>query len=128
MKSEVRLPCPERHHYFLERGVAGALPDAVDGAFRLSRARTNARQRVGDGQPEIVVTMRGDRRALHAMNIGANSSDKIALLLWCGVADGVGHVERRRACVDRYSQNLLQESGFGRRRVFAAELHLCAER
>src|SRR5437868_569928 len=67
VQTEVRLPGPERHHYFLERGITRALADAVDGAFGLSRARANARQRVGDGQPEIIVTIRGNRRALHPM-------------------------------------------------------------
>src|SRR3990167_5397819 len=46
-----------RHDHFLERGVAGALAEAVDGAFHLARAIEHRRKRVGDGEPQGVVAM-----------------------------------------------------------------------
>src|SRR3989338_2703472 len=46
------------HHDLLKRGVAGTLAEAVDGAFHLARAVQYRRQRVGDRQAEIVVTVR----------------------------------------------------------------------
>ena len=49
-----RLQC---HHYFFERGVARAFTDAVDGHFSLTRARANARQRVGGGESQVIVAM-----------------------------------------------------------------------
>ncbi len=46
-----------RHHDFFERGVAGALADAVDGAFDLPRAAAHAGQRIRHRHAEIVMAM-----------------------------------------------------------------------
>ena len=51
---------PRRHGHLLERGVAGALADAVDARLDLARAGADRRQRVGDGQPEVVVAVHGE--------------------------------------------------------------------
>src|SRR5438876_6319638 len=64
MNPEEWLACLERHHHLLQRGIAGALADAIDGAFRLSRSGAHSRQRVRHGESEIVVAVSGDRRAL----------------------------------------------------------------
>jgi hypothetical protein len=45
LKTSARVP--HRHHDLLERGVAGALAQAVDGAFDLPRARRHRSERVG---------------------------------------------------------------------------------
>ena len=58
----------QRHHDFFERGVAGALPDAVDGALDLTRAGEHAGQRIRDRETEIVVTMRGEDDLFRAWN------------------------------------------------------------
>ncbi len=50
----------ERHHDLFERRVAGPLADAVDGALDLAGAVLDAGERVGDGQPEVVVAVGGD--------------------------------------------------------------------
>ena len=50
----------QRHHDLLERGVAGALADAVDRALDLAGAALDRRQRVGDGQAEVVVAVRAE--------------------------------------------------------------------
>ena len=52
------------HDDFFERGVAGALADAVDRALDLPHARANRRQRVRDREPEVIVTMRAEHRAI----------------------------------------------------------------
>ena len=48
---------PDRHHDLLERGVAGALAEAVDRALDLPRPADDAAERVGDRQPEVVVAV-----------------------------------------------------------------------
>ena len=41
-----------------QRGVAGALADAVDGALHLAHAGADRGQRVGDGEAQVVVVVR----------------------------------------------------------------------
>jgi hypothetical protein len=60
----------ERHHHLLERGVAGPLADAVDGALDLRGAGADGRQRVRDGQTEVVVAVRAE---VHASAPGIRS-------------------------------------------------------
>src|SRR5581483_7274023 len=54
-----------RHDDLFERGVAGALADAVDRAFDLPRPGGHGRQRVRGGQPQIVVAMHADHGAVN---------------------------------------------------------------
>ena len=54
----------DRHHDLFERGVAGALADAVDGAFDLAGAGLHGGERVGDGQTQIVMAMDADDGAI----------------------------------------------------------------
>ncbi|PKL99946.1 MAG: hypothetical protein CVV17_08700, partial [Gammaproteobacteria bacterium HGW-Gammaproteobacteria-7] len=50
----------ERHYQFFQRAVAGALADAVDGAFHLHRAAFDRGQGVGHRHAQIVVAMRAE--------------------------------------------------------------------
>ena len=50
----------DRHHHFLERGVAGALAQTVHRALDLAGAVRHAGERVGDREAEVVVAVRGD--------------------------------------------------------------------
>ena len=59
----------DRHHDFFERGVAGALADAVDARLDLPRARLDGRQRVRDGQPQVVVAVHGDARLVDVRHV-----------------------------------------------------------
>src|SRR2546430_14337696 len=57
-------PDVARHHDLLERGVAGALADAIHRAFHLPRPGGDGGERVGDGETQVVVTVRPERDAL----------------------------------------------------------------
>ena len=59
-QTEARLARAQQHHDLLQRGVAGALADAVDRALDLAAARFQARERVGDRQSEVVVAVHRD--------------------------------------------------------------------
>ena len=50
------------HDDLFERRVAGALADAVDGAFDLPHTGRDRRVRVRDGKAKIVVAMRAEHR------------------------------------------------------------------
>ncbi len=50
VKPEVVRARLERHHHFLERAVAGALPDAVDGALHLPGAFLKRGEAVRHGE------------------------------------------------------------------------------
>ncbi len=52
----------QRHHDLLHRRIAGALANAIDGAFDLPRAALDPRERVGDRKAQIVMAMDGEDR------------------------------------------------------------------
>ena len=97
-----------RHDDLFQRGVARPLADAVDGALDLPRAAAQRRQRVGDGQAEIVVAVGGED---HPVGIGhalAHGAEHAGVFLRRGVADGVGQVDGRGAGLDRRVDALAQ--------------------
>jgi O-acetyl-ADP-ribose deacetylase (regulator of RNase III) len=63
-----------RHHDLFERGVAGALAEAVDRALDLARAGQHRGERVGHGQAEVVVAM---HRPHHLVGVG-HALDQLA--------------------------------------------------
>ena len=117
---------PQQHHDLLQRAVAGALADAVDGALDLPGAREDARVGVGDGQPEVVVAV--DRRS-HRGEAGhqlVEAAEVLGVLLGRRVADGVGDVDHRRPLLDRDRADLGRELDLGPGRVHGRELDVLA--
>ncbi len=92
---------PHRHDDFLQRGVAGALADAVDRAFDLPRAAAHAGERIGDGQPQIVVTMHREDGLVGIGHALPHAAEQRLIFRRSRVADGVRDVDRGRAGVDR---------------------------
>ena len=62
-KPDVRTARLQQHHDLLERGVAGALADAVDRAFDLARAGLDACEGVGHREAQVVVAVGGQHNA-----------------------------------------------------------------
>ena len=62
------------HDDLFERGVAGALADAVDRALDLTDARGDRRVRIRHRQPEIVVAVRAEHRLVGVRHPGPNRS------------------------------------------------------
>ena len=85
----------DRHHHLFERGVAGALADAVDGALDLPRAVAHGGERVGDRHAEVVVAVRAPGHAVAARRARDEVGEQRPELLGHRVAGGVGNVERR---------------------------------
>ena len=113
-----------RHHDLLERGVAGALADAVHRALELLHAGVERCQRVGDREPEVVVAVGRERNVLELRAEPAYVPDEVRVLGRQHVADGVGEVDRGRAGLDGSTADGGDELGIGPRCVLARELDL----
>ena len=115
---------PEGHDDLLERGVAGALAEAVDRDLDLARAGLDGGERVGRREPEVVVAVDADRRvARRRGRRRCPTSD--AELGRDRVADGVGDVDgatRRPRRPPRRPAS--RKSTSVRRGVLGAELDL----
>ena len=117
----------QSHDHLLERAVAGALADAVDGALHLPRARHHRREAVGDGHAEIVVAVDGEADAVDAAHVLAQVAEELGELIRHGVAHGVGDVHGGGAGLDGRLDHLGQELELGARGVLGRELHVLAE-
>ncbi len=69
------------HHDLFQRTVAGALADAVDGAFDLAGAVQDGRQTVGDRHAQIVVAMSAQHRLIDAADVLLHVREDGAVLL-----------------------------------------------
>ncbi len=112
------------HHHFLERGVAGALADAVDGAFDLADAGTHPGERIRYRHAEIVVAMRGEARLVGVRHALAQHLDQREILLRHGVADGVGNVDGGGAGIDGGLDAAAEEVLLGAGAVLARPFHV----
>ena len=119
---EVVAARADRHDDLFERGVAGALADAVDGALDLGRAGAHRGERVGRRQTEVVVAVAADGDVVQRRAEPVELADEVAELERQRVADGVGDVDRRRAALDGDAQDLGEELRVGAARVHGAEL------
>ncbi|MHC2538097.1 hypothetical protein ACVJMY_007666 [Bradyrhizobium diazoefficiens] len=90
----------DRHHDLFERGVAGALADAVDGALDLARTADDPGQRIGNGHAEIVMAMDREHRLVRVRHALDQRLHEVGVFLRHRVADGVGDVHRGRAGLD----------------------------
>ena len=119
-------PGLQRHDDLFERGVAGALADAVDRALDLPGAGLAGGQAVGDGQAQVVVAVDADDGLADVRHALAEGADDAGVLGGRGVADGVGDVDRGRAGLDGGLDDLAEEVDLGARGVLGAELDVAA--
>ena len=112
----------QRHHNFLERGVAGALAEAVDGGIDVRGPGQHRRHGVGGGHAEVVVGMHLDveiDRTAQLRDVPV-SRERIEQ------AEGIGETEALGAGDLRGLGRLVQEIGVGARGIFRTT-HLEAE-
>ena len=119
---ELGRPGPQGHHDLFERGVAGALTEAVDRDLHLAGTGLDGRHRIGRGQAQVVVAMdahRGGRadQVHHALHQGPELGRN-------RIADGVRDIDRGRTGLHDRLVDLEQEVGIGPRRVLGRELDL----
>src|SRR4051812_10638497 len=127
LEAEEILAGLERHHHFLERGVAGALAQAVDGAFDLARAAELDRgERVGYRHAEVIVAMDAPHRLVRVRYTLAQLADELAELLRHGVADRVRNVDGSGALLDHRFQHAAKEIDLRAAAVLRRELDVRA--
>src|SRR5712692_8372432 len=120
-------PGTHGHDYLLERRIAGALAEAVDGALDLARAADHHRgERVGDRHAEVVVAMHAPHRLVRVRYFFPDFSYQFAELLRYGITDGVGNVDGGRAFLDRRLEHAAQEVELRARAVLGRELDVRA--
>ena len=110
-----------RHHHLLERGVAGALAEAVDRALDLPRAADLHRgERVGHRHAEVVVAVHRPHRLVRVRNLLAQGANELAEQLRHRVADRVRDVDGGRALLDHRLQHAAEEVDLGATAVLRA--------
>src|SRR5580658_10810834 len=109
---------PHGHDDFFERGVAGALANAVDGALYLAGSGGEGSHGIGYGHAEIIVAVGRYSDVLDSLHPAADGCDQLAELGRNGVADGVRNIERSRAGFDDRIEHLTEEFRIGARGVF----------
>ena len=114
----------DRHHDLFHRGIASALPDAVDGALHLAGTRLDRAQRVGDREAQIVVAMDRDDRLVDIGHAVLDHTDQIRELLGIGIADRVRDVDRGSTCGNRTFDAATKEVRLGPRAVLAGPLDI----
>jgi hypothetical protein len=104
----------------------GALADPVDRTLDLARAGGQARERVRDREPEVVVTVDGDHDVLQLGHEAVELAKDLRVLVGHRVSDRVGDVDRGRALVDRRLHDLCHELDVGATGVLRRELDVVA--
>src|SRR5262245_2075276 len=117
----------QRHYYLFERRVAGALAYAVDGAFDLARSGGDGGQRVGHGQPQVVVAVHADRRAIDVGHARFKRLNDVRVFGRYRVADGVRDVDDGSPFVYHRGDDLAEIIQIAARRVFGGELDVVGE-
>ena len=110
------------HDNFLERGVAGALTQAVDGAFNLRSAVLDARKRERGGHAQVVVGVNADGDVLDATDVVGKALDAGAEVIGQLVAGGVRNVHDGCASVNGSLNHTFEELLVCSARVLGVEL------
>ena len=113
-----------RHHDLLERGVAGALAETVDGAFNLARTVAHGGERVGDRKPQVVVTMHREDRLVGVRDTLAQGSDEATKLIRDVVAHRVRNIDGTGAGIDDRLEHATEEVDLGASGILGRELHI----
>ena len=103
----------DRHHDLFQRRIAGALADAVDGAFDLARAAVHAGQRIRHRHAEIVMAMHREHRLVGIRHALAHHAEQRRIFFRRRIADRVGDIDRGGAGIDRGLHAAAQEIVLG---------------
>ena len=117
----------QRHDDLLERGIAGPLAEAVDGAFDLARTGADGGQRIGDGKAEIVVAVNGDDRLVDVRHAVHQHGDQRGEFLGHRIADGVRNIDRAGAALDRRLDAAAKEVMLAAGTILGRPLDIVAE-
>mmetsp|Transcript_42823 Transcript_42823/g.79313 ORF Transcript_42823/g.79313 Transcript_42823/m.79313 type:complete len:652 (+) Transcript_42823:184-2139(+) len=116
----------QTHHHLLQARVARPLSDAVDGTFQLPRSVLGAGQRVGRGQSQVVLTVRGKHDVFRSGHVLPQPSDQLAELPRHVPTRRVGDVQGGGSRHDDFAQDAVQEFGIGPSGVLRTEFDVVA--
>ena len=119
--AERGLPHVQQDHDFFQRGISGALADAVDGQLELAHARLHRGQGIGDAQAQVIVAVRAHRDAVRAVQILDHAAEHGGVLFGHRVADRVGQIDDRRAGANRPADRFAKKIDFGAARVLGGK-------
>src|SRR5271157_5754630 len=119
---EVVVTRLQRHDDLLERGVAGALADAVDRALHLPRPGLDPGQAVGHRHAQVVVAVRADDRPVDVTDAFLQRANHGGILGGRGIADSVRDVDGGRTRLDGRRDDFAEEIELGPGSVFGGKL------
>jgi hypothetical protein len=115
------LPGMHRHDDFLQRGIAGALAEAIDGAFDLACPSHHGGEAVGHGQAQVVMAMYRPDHLVGIRDPFAQLVNPVRILLRNVVADGVRNVDGGRAFLDHRLDDAAQRKSRSERPASSQE-------
>ena len=119
----------QRHDYFFQGGVAGPLPDAVDGALHLARTGLYGRHRIRYRQAQIVVAVGGnDGLGMFAMGAQRDFIEDTRHFAGHIVADGIRQVDGSGARAQHRIDNFHEKFDVGAHGVLGGVFHVGRER
>ena len=128
VQAEIVAPRAHGHDDLLQRAVAGALAQAVDGALHLARATDlHAGQRVGHRHAQVVVAVHAPDRLVGVGHLLAQAANEVTVQLRDAVAHGVGDVDGAGAFLDDGLADAGQEIDVGAVAVLGRELDVAAQ-
>ena len=120
-------PRAQRHGDLFQRRVAGALADAVDGAFDLAGAGLHRRQRIGDRLAQVVVTVHREHHVVDPRRVLGDVGHHATELFGLRVPHGVGEVDHRGAGLDGRAEDTADEVQVRTRGVHGRKLDVRGE-
>lgn len=108
----------ESHDDLFERGISGALADAVDGDFDLACSAQNSGEGVCGGHSKVVMAVAGKDGFVAVRDVLDDALDQFAILFGVGVAGGIGDVDGGCAGSDDGFDDLVDIVAVGAAGVF----------
>ena len=115
-------PDVARHHDLLERGVPGPLADPVHRTLHLTRPGRDGGERVGDGEAQIVMTVRRERDPGGTGDALPDGAEDLPVLRREREPHGIRQVHGRGTLRDRHLDDAAQVLEVGAAGVFRREL------
>ena len=116
------------HDDLLQRSVAGPLAQAIDRALHLAGTVFDSRQRIGNGQTQIVMTMHREDGLIGIGNSFNQLTDAGAELVRRHISHGVWDIDHSSPRCDGGFDNTAEKVHLGTAGILGRKLHLRHQR